>query len=382
MNKMKGQMRERNAQHTSLVGARPLSHMVRVVKKAIKATGCVLLITAAAAAGTALWFGLSENHKIQAGYTQNDYSRVLQENIGSNPRVVDIAMLGAHDAFSDKLTRQSAVDPQNKLEPIMPLLSAVWGGAFARGNKAQRSDGYTQAKNGVRYFDVRVVWQDEEWQNFHSYISEPFENNLRHMLRFLRENPGELIIFDVQHHFPMDQTSQAMLDFIGTVKEEGMSLWDYVRFDPNETPLGSLRWKDATNGGGGAVVLVKIPQTPGCKYYEYTNETMRSNWHDKPTAEEILIGVEGEYAYLAENFDKHRDAFRVNQAQTTPGMGLKYWSLLHDAERGNAALLTHPDFDKWLEVMPIFMVNNSDTMADAFNDLVIERINAHNRGLG
>ncbi|MCL2022764.1 MAG: hypothetical protein FWG82_00135 [Oscillospiraceae bacterium] len=351
------------------------------MKKALRIILCIGLVGAVIAASLLISYGRDENHRYEISDNADDYSRIMSENIQGNPRVVDIAMLGSHDAFSDKITRKSAVDPNNSIAKLMPVIMPFWGGVFARKNKAQHSDGYEQAVRGARYFDVRVVWQGGQWQNFHSFISEPYENNLRHMIRFLSENPGELIIFDIQHHFPMENTSAMMLEFMGEITYEGKSIWDFVRFDPTQIPLGELTYEQATNGGGGIVVLVKIPQSEGCKYYQYNSETMRSNWHNKSTGREIIQGIEAEYAYLRENFETHKDAFRVNQAQTTPGMSLEYWSLLHDADRSNVMMVTHPDFSAWLEVMPIFMVNNIDSSAESFNAAAMEAINKFNRGL-
>ncbi|MDR1410155.1 MAG: hypothetical protein LBJ12_07850 [Oscillospiraceae bacterium] len=345
----------------------------------------ILLVATVVAASFLVWFLRNENHREQSAVTANDYSRVLQQNITGSPRVVDIAMLCAHDAFSNEITSKSALDPSNDNKILEnPVVRALGGGIFARQSKTQKSNAYDLARHGVRYFDVRVCWDGTQWQNMHSFISAPFEKNLRHLLRFLQENPGELLVADIQHHNTGGRTSRDLLDFIGTIKENGMSLWDYVRFDPYTVPLGALNWQKATQGGAGVVVLIKTPQTPGCKYYEYTDRTVRAVWHHKPDIDSVILGIEDEYAYLTQNFARYKDAFRNNQAQTTPPLDLgaiPYWSLLREAETSNNVVLAHPDFDKWLQVMPVVWLNNSDTMTDGFNDRIMERLNAFNRRL-
>ncbi|MDR3344323.1 MAG: hypothetical protein LBT21_01820 [Oscillospiraceae bacterium] len=353
------------------------------VIKAVLGTGLAVIVTGV---GFVVWFGREENHRFQTAVTANDYSRILQENISGNPRVADIAMLCAHDAFSNKITGESALDPGSSTQILgNPLAKAIAKGVFARQAKAQKSDAYLLAQRGVRYFDTRVCWDGTQWQNLHSFISAPFEENLRYVLRFLAENPGELLVIDIQHHSTGNLTSADMLDFIGTVKDEdGKSLWDYVRFDPNVTALGDLRWQDATNGGAGVIVLVKTPQVPGGKYYEYSDNTVRAEWHNKPDIPSLVAGIESEYAYLTENFEQYKNAFRSNQAQSTPPLNLdaiSYWSILRAAEDSNTAILAHPDFDKWLSVMPIIWVNNADTMVNGFNDEIVLRLNAYNRNL-
>ncbi|MDR1805870.1 MAG: hypothetical protein LBQ80_03755 [Clostridium sp.] len=369
------------------------------MKKALKIMGCLLLCVLVAALGFVVWYGRNEDHRIDETVTENDYSRILQENITGNPRVVDIAMLCAHDAFSNKITSQSPLDPNDENQILdNSVLRAIVGGVFARQAKAQKSNGYELATRGVRYFDVRVCYDDGVWQNMHSFISAPFEENLRYLLRFLSENPGEMLVVDIQHHKPQPLTSQDMIDFIGTVEEDGKSLWDYVSYDPNEISLGELRFKDVTKDGAGVVVLIKTEQYEGCKFYEYVGEqnesggigsyvegvSVRANWHNKPKVEQIIEGIEKEYAYLTENFELYKNTFRANQSQTTAPLDLglfPYWSLLHDAEESNNVILAQPDFDKWLEVMPVLWTNNSDTMVDGYNDNVIARLNSFNRKL-
>ena len=57
------------------------------------------------------------------------------------------------------------------------------------------------------------------------------------------------------------------------------------------------------------------------------------------------------------------------------------WSLLDMGARVNTRAAGNKNFDKWLEVMPIFMTDNSDTMRYSFNDRVISKMNDFNRKL-
>lgn len=75
----------------------------------------------------------------------------------------------------------------------------------------------------------------------------------------------------------------------------------------------------------------------------------------------------------------------MNQAQLTPDYlkdpfgTLFNWSLINLAAKSNKALLNHPNFDEWLEEMPIFMVDYANSKAGEFNTKINEKIIAHNQ---
>ena len=73
----------------------------------------------------------------------------------------------------------------------------------------QASDFYSQLIGGVRYFDLRVSEHDGLVRCIHANSSEDISNNngtglifedvLNDMLRFINENPSEILILDFQH---------------------------------------------------------------------------------------------------------------------------------------------------------------------------------------
>jgi hypothetical protein len=316
-------------------------------------------------------------------FTGTDYRNIMGDSIQHDPRIVDIAMLGAHDAFAGMITRNkpSAGNPR--------LAKRAWRlfglGYAARMTRAQKSDAYALAVHGVRYFDARIVWYQGAWYTLHDFISGPLEFYITGLLRFLKEAKKEVVIIDVQHAYTGDQGMEALLSYLFTgISYEGKSLRDYIGYDPAEVKLGDLRYRELTARGSQAVALAKAPVHKGSYHFQYEN-SIRSIWHRKCTDREMLAGIDGEYHTLLNDGTLARDGFRVNQAQKTgfagklPGV-IFLWSLLDMADRFNPVLAGHRDFNAWLGVMPILMVDYADSMRDGFNDTVIAKINEFNAG--
>ncbi len=333
-----------------------------------------------------LFIGLSRFTFTKKTFTAQNYSNIMKENIKGNPKVVDIAMLGAHDAFSDKITGKSMIDPQVDKNSIMnhPIAQRIFGGMFARLAKAQKSGGYDLAQRGVRYFDVRITNSQNTWYTTHGLVSAPLEGYLIDVIRFLQENPGEFIVFDMQHIWTGDATIEELFAFIQKVEVEGKNLFDYVNHNPFTQPLKELRYFDVAKEKGGVIPLAKTPEYEGCFHYEY-DAAIRSTWHHQNDTAILLKKIREEVEGLKQNPSVDREKFRVNQAQKTgtisTQMAMKTilgWSLLDMAENFNAIAIKQEDFDQWFEVMPIYMVDYADSVKENFNDVVIDKINRYN----
>lgn len=357
--------------------------MGRILKITAAGFGVVLCLFLAAI----LFLGRSGADFTGETVTEKDFRTVMGDSIRGNPRVVDIAMLGAHDAFSSGITKKSAADPQETGLVSNRFLGLIGKGMFVRFSKTQKSSAFDLAVRGVRYFDVRITCEEGEWYTTHALLSEPLEIPLVQLLQFLGETEKEVVIFDMQHIYTGGKSLEELFGYIGSVKVEGKSLFDYVRYDPDAIPLGELRYETVTDGGSGVVILAKTEQYEGCFHYEYKT-SMRSIWHDKITEEEMLAGIGQEYELLSAHPDLDRDKFRVNQAQMTgsftpAGLAatIRGWSLLSLAENFNPVLLEQPEFEQWFSALPILMVDYSDSMKMDFNDRVIEAVSEYNRSL-
>lgn len=333
-----------------------------------------------------------------AGYHADghDYSDVIRKGVGgSNPRVVDMAMLGAHDAFSSRISASSAIDPAEDEGSIVrnKTVSLLANGLIIRLSKAQLGDAVEMAASGVRYFDVRLSNIDGEWHTKHALVSDTLSYYLADLIHFLNDNPGEFIIFDMQHVYLGDSSYDELFSYLSAFKADGHCLLDYVNFDPSSIDLSDLGYNDVTMNGtcAGVVILAKTPPTPALRYhYERgsgdpgTSVAIRSVWHNTSSTEKMLAGIRAEYEALINN-SSHKDMFCVNQAQKTgvyEGSDivstLAGWSLIDLANEFNPVLVSQDDFDLWLNVMPIFMVDYAISSHGQFNQKANDAMIAHN----
>jgi len=313
-------------------------------------------------------------------FTENDYSDIMGKNIKGNPRAVDIAMLGAHDALSDGIAAKSSPDPNSPDVAMLrnPLIAFIGGGLIARLSKAQKSRAYDLARRGVRFFDVRCTCVEGKWHTLHGLLSRPLEDCLRELVQFMDETHGEVLVLSFHH--VKGATAEDLLDYLVAVKARGKSLLDFVRYDANAIPLGELRYSDITRGGSGAVILLR----PGEKCY--SSEQLYGQWHNTNNPEVLLRGIEAENKSLKADMGERGDCFRWSQSQLTPQLSWPAvlraapdWSLLMMAHRFNYKLLEH--IPAWLPQIPIISVDYADSMNRGFNDRAIEIINAYNRKL-
>jgi hypothetical protein len=329
----------------------------------------------------------------------NDYSDVIRQGVkGGDPLVVDVAMLGAHDAFSSRITVSSSIDPAEDEGSIVrsKTLSLLANGLIFRLSKAQVGDAAMMASKGVRYFDVRLSNIDGEWYAKHALVSDALSYYLTDLIGFLNANPGEFIIFDMQHVYLGNSSYDDLFDYLASFKVERRSLLDYVNFNPALHILGSLKYSDVTMGGtrAGVVILAKTPPTHVLRYhYERGNGdkgdsvSIRSVWHNTSSTEKMLKGIRTEYDSLISD-DSHVGMFCVNQSQKTgvyEGSDLfstlTGWSLIDLANQLNPLLVSQVDFDSWLNVMPIFMVDYAISSREQFNLMANDAMISHNRRL-
>jgi len=335
------------------------------------------------AVGAALGFGKGEWDFTPGRFTEHDYSHIMDTNIGRrgrNPRVVDIAMLGAHDALSDGINAKSPPDPNSRDVDILrsPAIAFSVGGLIARLSKTQKSGPGDLARRGVRFFDLRCTFVDGRWYALHGLLSRPLEDCLRDLIRFMDGTRGEMLV--LSFHQVLGAGAEDLLDWLPGVKARGKSLFDFVRYDADAIPLGQLRYNDVVQGGSGAVILL----APSGKCY--SNGQLYGRWHDTNDPDTLLRGVARENEMLKADMGERGDCFRWSQSQLTPQIrwptllrAVPDWSVLMMAHRFNYKLLG--SMPGWLPQIPVLSVDYADDMNRGFNDRAIEIINAYNRSL-
>ncbi len=326
------------------------------------------------------------------GYKNDKYANILKDaNIAADTRVVDIAMLGAHDAFSSNINLLSAPDSAESGIVKNKAVNAVFKGGLVRVLKAQQDGAKVLLNRGVRYFDVRISYVEGEWYTKHGLLDTNLFYYLKDIYDFLENRPQEFVILDVQHIYTGESNIKEFLNYLIDLRFVGnpLGLNDFIHHT-SAIPLNDLLYFDVLGPThGGIVLLLKDDGSADVAqktlFYE-RNDAIRSKWHNKRYVRDIVPLINEEAAYLKTLADS--DFFRVNQAQLTPDylkdpLGtLGRWSLINIAATSNAKLLNNKAFDEWLSVMPIFMVDFANSRYARFNTRVNEKIIEYNRNLG
>lgn len=319
---------------------------------------------------------LSNPNNANATYN-NVLKRAYQanENFGNIP-ITKIAVLGSHDALSYNINYTSAPNSSENTLSNNDILRLLAKGAIVRYSKAQKHDIYTQLNSGVRYIDARITNIKGEYFTSHGLVSFKLYYYLRQILRFLEENPGEFVYFHIVHYYAGTSNMDELCKFIENTRYNGKNLFDYVNYDAKKLKSQSqLTYNMMTQNGTKAGVLFLSES----KYFDLDN--IISYWHNITNSDKMKEAVERYYDTLDDC-----DCLRVNQAQTTPnandvGGTLIGWSLLNMAKKHNANMLKSPNFDKWLDKMPIYSCDYSTSNYNNFNTRVNEIILEHNINL-
>lgn len=319
----------------------------------------------------------------EKGATDGNFSRVISsvENISmANPKINEIALLGSHDALSDAITPQSEIDPAE--QGVMAKFAPLVTGMQYRYAVAQESNLAVQLNCGVRYVDIRASYYEGEWWTKHFFLSGKLEEYILQLLRFLADNQGEFVILDFQHIYFGEKSVEAFMAYLDTVTLNGKSIYDYVYYDAAAISFGELRYNDVCQGGESGLVLIYFSEdkpfdqitSPYMKKFYSREANVRSLWHNTTNESSIIKQINDEANYL-KSTDKYDDCLRINQAQqsfaaSSVFSALFKWSLLKIAEDYNVKLIENENFEDWLTVMPVFMVDFSTSTKGNFNTRV------------
>lgn len=251
------------------------------------------------------------------------YSNVLKDSVTNmDALITDIALLGAHDAFSSKINMKSKPNVVENSLFGNKLVNTLGKGLVVRLSKSQTVGASSLFNAGVRYFDIRITKYEDEYYTTHGYLSDKLENYLQDLVECFAGVTGEYVVLDFQHYYLDDKSNYSidileynkLLDFIGTIKNSvGKSLIDYINYDTLTDSIGSLTYGKVTNNGSdnGVIIISKVKDN---NLIYSSNDNIRSNWHETNSVNELLEGITEEYNSLKEN---PSEKLVVNQAQLT-----------------------------------------------------------------
>lgn len=343
------------------------------------------------------------------GNLDGAYGVVLSDIDGiteANPRVVDIAMLGAHDANTSSLSVSNGIDhvgADGALGAVFPV-SAGFQYRFA---VTQTATPYQLLLQGVRFLHMKFSLENGVWRASHSVLGREFEQDVTDVLRFLDEHPGELVlvVFQCTNEKMTDNADCPLFnEWLAGVEYKGKNLYDYAEIyvGTDEVPddgsfLGTrdditeLTYNSVTDGGkqAGLVMFQRYAELYGENAYSHYFYDMDFNamheWHSR-MGSDVLIDAIDENAGKLNAMGAYRFGLRVNQTQASFSVetlgdvlrGIGEWSLMKFASRYNVELLDNKNFDGWLRAMPVFQVDFANSDYGDFNNRVNAAIRARN----
>ena len=345
-----------------------------------------------------------------------EYATVLANIEGiveANPRLVDLAILGAHDAHSEGLDPKSPVDYYDRGQ-IVGKVAPITRGLQYRFAKTQAVGIDVQLRQGARMLHIKYTDFEGEWYATHTLLSKKVEIYILQVLEYLAspEAQGEIVILLLHPiYFGDDVTLDTFHHWLAGVKYNDKNIYDYVRYGTTNTfdeegkegvRIGDLRYNTLTDNGTKAGVVLfdrreeKLwsEDMEGTATDEYMGKffDMDANathkWHSR-MGYKTMTKLIGEQADLIADSDEWDNKLRMNQAQPAFSVGgvsdlfieLFSWNLKNAAIRYNAKIIDHEDFDKWLSIMPVFQVDFVNSDYGDFNNKVNAKIIAYNQKL-
>ncbi len=354
-------------------------------------------------------------HNIRAGIgaTDGGYERVLGDIDGivdANPRIVDIAMLGAHGVSSynvkagGKFGLGDVDGPMAKFDPLIK-------GYTFRFAKTQTVDLKTILAQGARYLQIKCsLYSDGTWWGEHVLLSVPLEVIIKDLLDFLANSTGEVVLPMFEPvYLGEGGTLSDLHDYIATVQVDGKSLYDYVHYDAvnamhrdgaDGVMIGDLRYNDVTlKGTESGVVLLDSPDETKLnvdfihtgysefdKYFFDEDTNAFHPWHHRFDSNLLRDMIDSAAKEATEA--KYADMLRVNQTQGAFNTHIQdlddmigKWSLIDFANYHNPRVLDDPRFDDWLKAMPIVHTDYTNCNNKDFNKRINEKIRQYNQQL-
>jgi hypothetical protein len=339
----------------------------------------------------------------KTAFTQNSYGDgggyVMKNNVGFDTPLNEIFMLGAHDSMTRITQMEKIADPGLSISEDS---SDTTGANSTLSNDyyaTQESNIITLLNRGVRYLDVRLTRYESgstAWHATHTRVAGLFGNEdgsgdgfAQEIVNWLHDNPGEVLIFDLQWVYDVDNTGDekgfgnaasyaAIARILSNTKDvDGNPLYDYIYNATGKSPatltygqvtnngavsrMIGLTKSDAANRGNGAVVPLYKFMWRGAWKSQSTSASVWSEWPQTNSTSTLATTLSG----YAENKSTYANMFRVMQAIiNTPSSGLSVITgrvkMIEDAATTNPTVYNNDNFLTWLDAMPVFMVDFAD----------------------
>lgn len=349
----------------------------------------------------------SEGNKDKAyGYVLANIEGIKE----ANPRLVDISMLGSHDADTDKISMKS--DTDEYASQGMKIVAGAGKGISYRFAKTQVLSVGEQLLQGSRYLHLKYSYTHGDWHGTHTLVGGVFSDYIKEIIEFCDTHPGEIIVIKFQPcSLPNSKKTYAdFRNYLGEISYNGKTIYDFVNFADTDVYaegtggvlIGDLRYNDITvNGTKAGVVLIEtrdkndgyVPEMEGEDTpYKYKFFNLKSHvidpWLERNSTKGLINGINATCEKVEGNAANY---YKLRVIQSQACLAYKHvedifndlfgQSLLRIAEKQNIKVIQDERINRWLNAMPILMVDFINTDNGDYNKKVNALMLERNKAL-
>jgi len=242
----------------------------------------------------------------------------LPESVKAKP-LSCLSIPGSHDSLTHSLVISSIAGPDqpSNIRKFCKDFPCIAKHILYRWSFTQYKDVSFQLHHGIRYFDIRLVSESVETDEFrvlHCLVGDIVLPALKEMSQFLDNNPGEVLIIDFQHLYQF--TAQGH-------KELVRQILDIFGKKICPCPMDKkISLRSLTDNGHQVIILYPLPITP-----LFCSRMLCPNPWPNTTSVEFLT-------LFLEDGLKNRDSHNlfVSQGVMTPNLGTVVLHCFSDLE--------------------------------------------------
>lgn len=333
---------------------------------------------------------------ISASLSSENYESWMHDSMPLDRKLTDMALLGAHDAFAHPMTYFSACDRSGAFtgETASSLACQPYGwiykGLLIRFAHTQYYDVTTLLNQGIRYFDVRLSYDEtsDQWFHNHTYLTVSLESTMTAISDFLDNHPGEIVILDFQHIYDSRTfTGRGDDNSFEEIKSILVETGSYEQSYSFSAPgISSLSYGEVTQNRQLGRLILTYPSLIEDTHFLNRETYLRSIWHNQIRLSDLFNDIKEEHEFL-QTLENQDSMFRVMQAQVTASLNptdlwdtLSSWSLLDAALQTHQKLMAQEELPSLIQTTPILMLdfaaNNDRQVHDQLMSLIIETNNS------
>ena len=220
-----------------------------------------------------------------------------------------LSIPGSHDSGGFYLDKNSGIAPDEgkTVRNLAKLFGSCAKNIIYNWSVTQELCFYDQLMQGVRYFDLRVAY-DEATKNFcfvHGLYGLPYSTIFKEFKEFLLKHPKEVLILDFNHLW--DFTTDQCIEFMKIIEENFSGMF----FGPG-TKGTKYSLKDLWNSNKQIIAFYEDDASAKENPLFWERNKIFSPWFNTDNADNLIDDLDKRFDSLKE------DCFNVFQAILTP----------------------------------------------------------------